>query len=480
MTFTEIPQRKIVLTTFGSLGDLHPFLALALELQKRGHVATIATSSLYREKVEELGIGFARVRPELPETVNQVAIMRRAMDLRGGSDYLFRELLLPHLAAARGDLRVAVSGADALVFHPIVLPALSVAQAKKMPRIAVLLQPMMLLSAHDPPVVAGLEWLESMRVLAPRFQKVLLRFGTNSYVRKLAQVRRMRRAMNLPTSPRPFFDDAKNADATLALFSRVLAPPQPDWPHDTTLCGFCFHDARGTLSYGEAGAPSGGGENAEADDCDAARVKDIASGASESDEFDGGENSEAANGGRLSRELKAFLAAGEAPIVFTLGSAAVLDAGNFYRESARAASRLNRRAILLCGPQRNVPKDLPRGVAAFDYAPFGALFPRAAAVVHQGGIGTTGQVMRAGVPCVVVPFSHDQPDNAARLRRLKMSRVVPRKNYAAEIIARELKTLLETREYSRNAARIGEIVRAENGTVTACDAIEKVLWGKIR
>ena len=450
MTFTRTRARKIVLTTFGSLGDLHPFLSVALELQKRGHAVIIATSSLYHEKIEELGIGFARVRPELPATENQVAIMRRAMDLRGGSDYLFRELLLPHLTAARDDLRVAVEGADALIFHPIVLPALSVAQEKKLPCIAVLLQPMMLLSAHDPPVVAGLEWLERLRVLAPRFQKVLLRFGTHSYVRKLQPVRRMRRAMHLSTSPRPFFDDAKNADATLALFSRVLAPPQPDWPSRTTLCGFCFHDARGTLSYGEAGAPDGEAES------------------------DAAENS-----GGLSRGLEAFLMAGEAPIVFTLGSAAVLDAGNFYQASARAASLLNRRAILLCGPQRNVPR-LPRGVSAFDYAPFGALFPRAAAIVHQGGIGTTGQVMRAGVPCVVVPFSHDQPDNAARLRRLKMARVVPRKNYDAETVAQELKTLLEAREYSRSAANIGKIVRAENGAKIACDAIENVLRKKAR
>lgn len=449
MTFTQTDARKIVLTTFGSLGDLHPFLALALELQKHGHSATIATSSLYREKIEELGIGFARVRPELPETENQVAIMRRAMDLRGGSDYLFRELLLPHLAAARDDLRAATDGADALVFHPIVLPALSVAQEQKLPCIAVLLQPMMTLSAHDPPVVAGLEKLESLRVLAPRWQEVLLRLGTESYVRILQPVRRMRRAMNLSTSPRPFFDDAQSADATLALFSPILAPPQPDWPHDTTLCGFCFHDARGALSYGEAGALGGGAGSIEAKSGD--------------------------NGGELSRELEAFLSDGEAPIVFTLGSAAVLDAGDFYRESARAASLLKRRAILLCGPERNVPEKLPRGVAAFDYAPFGVLFPRAAAVVHQGGIGTTGQVMRAGVPCVVVPFSHDQPDNAARLRRLKMARIVPRKSYRAETVARELKALLETREYSQSAARIGEFVRAENGPEAACDAIEVVL-----
>lgn len=442
MITTSTRARRIVLTTFGSLGDLHPFLAVATELQKRGHSATIATSSAYREKIEELGIGFARVRPELPETEKQAAIMRRAMDGARGSDYLFRKLLLPHLASTRDDLRLAFAGADVAVFHPIVLAASSVAEEMRLPRLAVLLQPMMLLSSYDPPVVSGLERLEALRVLASPLQKVLLRLGTQSYVRKLRPVRRMRRAMNLSTSPRPFFDDASRADATLALFSRVLAQPQPDWPPRTTLCGFCFHDARGTFSTGEASATSG------------------------------------ENNGELSRELESFLCAGEPPIVFTLGSAAVLDAGDFYRESARAARMLKRRAILLCGPQRNIPKELPPEIAAFDYAPFSALFPRAAAIVHQGGVGTTGQVLRAGVPSVVVPFSHDQPDNAARLRRLRIARVVPRKNYRAETVTRELKALLEAREYSQRAWEVAEAVRGESGPQAACDAIENALHKK--
>ena len=58
--------------------------------------------------------------------------------------------------------------------------------------------------------------------------------------------------------------------------------------------------------------------------------------------------------------------------------------------------------------------ELPKGVVAFDYAPFSLLFPRAAAIVHHGGIGTTGQAMRSGRPSLVMPCAWDQPDNAER------------------------------------------------------------------
>ena len=88
-------------------------------------------------------------------------------------------------------------------------------------------------------------------------------------------------------------------------------------------------------------------------------------------------------------------------------------------KAPRRRKALGRRAVLLVGTElkNSLPDPLPAGVAAFDYAPFSELFPRAAAIVHQGGVGTTAQAMRAGRPMLVVPFSHDQPDNAERVEQ---------------------------------------------------------------
>ena len=131
------------------------------------------------------------------------------------------------------------------------------------------------------------------------------------------------------------------------------------------------------------------------------------------------------------------------------------------------------RAVLLTGANR--PPALPRGVIAVSYAPHSELFPRAAAIVHQGGIGTTGQALRAGRPMLIVPFSHDQPDNAARCARLGVAGVVPRRWAHARRLGRELEALLADSGMRSRAEQAASRVRAEDGARTAADAIEALL-----
>jgi UDP:flavonoid glycosyltransferase YjiC (YdhE family) len=229
-----------------------------------------------------------------------------------------------------------------------------------------------------------------------------------------------------PRGENPFLEGQFSPYANLALFSRWLGAPQPDWPMKTTVTGFCFYDQQ----EHHRGMPA---------------------------------------------ELTTFLDAGPPPIVFTLGSSAVMTAGNFFQESFAAAKRLNRRAVFLIGQdERNQLGRLPDGMIVVNYAPYSELFPRAAAIVHQGGAGTTGQAMRAGKPMIVVPFSHDQPDHAARLKRLGISETVSRHGYSAERVIRVLNRILKDRRYSERAAEIGEQVRQEDGVQTACDVLERI------
>jgi UDP:flavonoid glycosyltransferase YjiC (YdhE family) len=175
-------------------------------------------------------------------------------------------------------------------------------------------------------------------------------------------------------------------------------------------------------------------------------------------------------------ELVRFLDDGPPPLVFTLGSSAVMDAGRFYEHSAAAAKLLGRRAVLLVGTDTgNRPAALPAGVAAFDYAPFSELFPRAAAIVHQGGVGTTGQAMRAGRPMLVMPYAHDQFDNAGRVARLGIARTISRHRYSPIRAATELRPLLADPRYAQRAAEVGEQVRQEDGVRAACDVLEEFL-----
>ena len=211
----------------------------------------------------------------------------------------------------------------------------------------------------------------------------------------------------------------------LALFSRWLADKQPDWPPQTAITGFPFHDRDGA--------------------------------------------------GCLPPDLARFLNEGPPPLVFTLGSSAASIAGPFYEQSAAAARRLGRRAVLILGDARTRPPSLPEGVAAFEYVPFAALFPRASVLVYPGGIGTTGLAMRCGLPMLVVPLAHDQPDNADRLTRLGIARTIDWRHYSAQCAVAELKRLLEDREYARRAGDLSGHVRQEDGVATACDALEALL-----
>jgi len=168
-------------------------------------------------------------------------------------------------------------------------------------------------------------------------------------------------------------------------------------------------------------------------------------------------------------------------VVFTLGSAAVLAARKFYEHSAGAAIKAGVRAVLLIGSDgRNRPtQPLPESICVAEYAPYSALFNRAAMVVHQGGVGTTAQCLRAGKPMLIMPYSHDQPDNARRMRRLKVARVITRSNYTPMRVARRICSILEEPDFARCAQSVAKKLEHEDGVRTACDALEE-LWKKTK
>jgi len=95
--------------------------------------------------------------------------------------------------------------------------------------------------------------------------------------------------------------------------------------------------------------------------------------------------------------------------------------------------------------------------------------------VHHGGIGTTGQALRAGKPMLVVPHAHDQPDNGFRVSRLGVARVLDARRYTTSRVIRHLRALLEEPSYRQRAADVGRQVSAERGTDVACDALVAAL-----
>lgn len=417
--------KRIVLTTFGSFGDIHPYMAIALELQARGHYPVIATSALYREKIEGAGLSFAAIRPDLPPPRQQdQEMMDRVMEPRTGLKYLMEELIFPYVREGYADLLQASKGADLLVTHPITFAGPLVARRTGMPWISTVLSPLSFFSAYDPPMPPFWPWTNKIRLLGPGFMKLLMDLVKRNYRSK--EVDEIRLELDIPDYGNPAFDGQHSPALVLALFSKHFAAPQPDWPPQTRITGFAFYDGRHETA--------------------------------------------------MPPELLEFLNAGEVPIIFTLGSSAVWVARDFFHESIAAAKKLERRAVLLIGDERNRPQEpLPPEVIAVDYAPFEALLERGCVIVHHGGVGTTSQGLRSGIPTLIVPFAFDQSDNAKHAARLGTSRTLYRRFYKADRVARELGKLLNTPQYALKAGELGARLRSENGAGTAADLIEEFL-----
>lgn len=416
---------RIVLTTIGSFGDLHPKVAIALELRKRGHDVVFATHKEYQNKIEALGFEFRQMRPD-NTALNDPQEMARMMDLKTGTEYVIKNWVCANLRETYTDLMNSAEDADFIITGEGVVAARLVAEKLGIPWAFAVLQPASFLSVYDPSVLPVLPFLAKLRGLGSLANRGIIQLSKVLSKSWAEPIHQLRRELGLPPlTGNPFIDDKYSPYLVLALFSSVFAKPQPDWARNTVLTGFAFYDG----NEGET---------------------------------------------ELAPELQQFLDKGDPPIVFTLGSAAVMAPGRFYQESVEAAMQLNRRAVLLMG--RNAPpNDLPENIFSTTYVPYSQVFPRACAIVHQGGIGTTAQALRAGRPTLVMPYSHDQPDNAARVERLGTSRTIPRNQYTAERVAKQLRQLLGNPNYAAKASEIGVIIRAENGVGVACDAIEKQL-----
>jgi MGT family glycosyltransferase len=430
-------SKRIVLATFGSFGDVHPYIALALELQRRGHRPVIATSEIYREKMDSVGVELCPLRPddlpthEEPDRFSE--FIEKFMDQRMGMAEILKQAIIPYLRVTYDDLTAAARGADLILTHPLTFMGKLVAEKHGIAWASSVLAPASLFSKYDPLVPPQFPAMHKLFKLHPLFFQAAMALGRRQMRDLVRAVNVVRAEEGLPSSDaNPIMEGQHSPALVLALFSKVLAEPQRDYPPNTYTTGFPFYDRRDY--FGETATP---------------------------------------------RALLDFLDAGEPPIIFTLGSVAVWIAKDFYTESIKAARALGKRALLLIGHERNRPTEaLPEGVAAFEYAPFGEVLPRASVVVHHGGVGSTGQSLRAGRPQLVVPFSHDQLDNGARVARRGAGRMIPRTKYNATTAARELRRLLNETSYATRAAEAARVVHSEDGTRTACDLIEKVLSTK--
>lgn len=416
---------RVVLTTFGSWGDLFPLLGLGHELARRGHTVVIAATPAAEDLVVAEGFEFCPVGPRFgfEEYRDHVAILDGR--LRGVASLfsIVRRIALPHLDDSIADLRRALAGADLLLTHPVQLAGPIAAEAVGVPWATVSVFPGLLPTAHRPPQFVGWQlrgrparWLNRAAWVAGQlFTQVLFQRA----------ITRARARQGLRRLPNAFITQAASRNGVLVLCSPTYEPPAPDWPAATTCTGFVRFDR--PLAF------------------------DTAPGLAE------------------------FLAAGPPPVVVTLGASSALDPQGFWEAAVAAVDSLGLRAVFLIAQEDHRVGALADRPGVWPFVPLSELLPDAAAVVHHGGFGTVVETIHAGRPSVVVPRAFDQTHHADRLTALGVGRRVRWGDHDATHLSAALRAVLEDPGYRSRAEALAASLAVEDGAARAADAVEKLL-----
>ncbi len=405
------------MTPVGSAGDVHPFIGIGRALRARGHEVVIVTAGTFEPGVRRAGLAFRdTISAQYFDEVSKHPDLwhpRRGLQFVLGTvaDYLRQ--------GYQQVGEVYEPGRTVLVGHALSFGTRLYEEKHGVPAATLHLAPSIFRSDFEQPAYATERDLSSM----PRWVKRTFWWGVDRFVIDpliAPKLNAFRQELGLPPVTRVFRHWLHSPQRAIALFPDWFFPPQPDWPPSLRVTGFPLYD--------------------------------------ESDHQ------------QLSSSLLEFLDRGPAPIVFTAGSANQ-NAAAFFRGAVDAATRLNRRALLLTRFAEQLPT-LPSTVHHETFAPLSRVLPRSAALVHHAGIGTLAQALAAGVPQLTMPMGFDQPDNTTRLVRLGVARWVAPSDFSGERVATLLNTLLTDPAVASACAKYAALLKDGSALARTCDLLE--------
>jgi UDP:flavonoid glycosyltransferase YjiC (YdhE family) len=417
---------RITILTFGSRGDVQPYVALGAGLAAAGHRVRIATHAPYRELAADLGLEFQVIDGD------PAAILASELGegwLRaGGNPVAFVRGLLgaiePFMHSAAAQSWQACRDADVIVVSMLGLYAgRHVAERMAVPLVLAPYLPVTQTGAFPSPIMCAAPGLGP---LANRLTYAVSR--QLMWLPARPALNRVRRdVFGLP--PLSLGGMAAELRAhrwpVLYGYSRHVVPRPPEWRDGVHVTGYWFVDR-----------PAGW---------------------------------------RPPPRLTAFLESGPPPVYVGFGSMHVHDPAT-TAGVVRALALAGRRGLMLTAPGETGELPLPDGVLAIEPCPHDWLLPRVAAAVHHGGAGTTAAGLRAGVPSVVIPFFADQPFWGWRVAALGAGPPpIPRRRLTAERLASAIRTATGDPGIRRRAAELGARIREEDGVARAVEAFERCL-----
>jgi rhamnosyltransferase subunit B len=412
-----------ILASLGTDGDVLPFIGLGVALRARGHRVTVVAAENYADMVAAHWLEFR----ELVSAEKMRALL--------ANPYFWHPIKTARFTAAWGGsliepqyelLRGLAADPEAVfITNPSIFAAQIAHEMTGRPFATVVLQPWLIPSNSAPPIMP----LVGVPFGAPRFMHALYFRIVNLAADLLfgPALNKQRRKVGLKPM-RNLLHNWFAKDLVIGMFPDWFGPPQGDWPPQVQLTGFPLYDATVNRSL-----PAG---------------------------------------------LLEFLSNPKATVVFTFGSG-MMHGSQLFEAATRVCGRLNVQGLFLNRFQ-NVAPEPHMFHAAF--IPFREVFPRCAAIVHHGGIGTTAEAFAAGKPQLILPLGFDQLDNGFRVQKLGaglhtsskhnfVARTRPLRESDIAEIAEKLARLLEPSMQS-GASKIAERVRGGNGLEKAADVIE--------
>lgn len=354
---------SILISCFGSAGDVYPFLAIGQALQARGETVTLLSSPWFAQRIEAAGLGFLPVgtRADYEQAVQDPLLWHPRKGLGVISQHLAR-----NLRAAYAQIEQHAQPDTLLVGSTLAWNSRLAQEKLGLRGATVHLAPACLFSAHDP---AAWPKLAALRQLPPWLAGPLQRLIEASALDPMLRpgLNQLRRELGLPPVRHVLSQWTNSPDKVICAFPDWFAAPQRDWPAQSVCTDFPRWSApAGTV---------------------------------------------------LDPLLTRFLSAGQPVVGITPGSA-MAHAAPLFERALAACDSLGLRALLITPYREQLPAKLPSFARHTPYVPFDLVLPHLSVMVHHGGIGTLAQCVAAGVPQLITPFAHDQFDNAARLATL--------------------------------------------------------------
>jgi sterol 3beta-glucosyltransferase len=388
---------RIVIATIGTRGDVQPYIALAQGLTRAGHMVVICTHTTFRDFVETHGIGFAPLAGDIRSLLASDAGRRLlAQHNPLAAIRQLQAIAAPLLCQVMADILAATAGADLILASTLgYLNAVTAAQVHDIPLVLAGLQPFTPTTAFPSPLLAPPHRHWPGVGLYNR-----LTHHASYRLLQLVSARLANRCRRTLTGRAPlryadvFGDLIAMRRPVIYGVSEHLLPRPADYGAQIALTGFWF------LERDPAWQPP--------------------------------------------PALADFLAAGAPPVYIGFGSMSDRDPAQMAQIAIAALQRSGRRGILATGWEGLHADALPANILRIDAAPHDWLFPRVAAVVHHGGVGTTAAALRAGVPQIIVPFSADQPLWAELVHQRRVgARPIPRRRLTVTTLAAAITATLD-------------------------------------